>query len=464
MHNRFSKSRSYQQIVTSPVTRYPNCQRNSSPERQTPNSRVSGISDFQSTIQHAHDDDTTTPSRGINRDSIPLYATQSTRMIHQAMAPCSPGSSTSDGAAGEKQTLNERMNCDDDNVIHELKSENTSSSSPSPPSEHPQHIFRERNSGFSKKQPSPSSIQDKNKGYKPSKLKTSSSTAATTTKLHRLCRAMITFGDILLAKSILSSEDAYNNKNSASIKDESGATPLHVIAWNIALAEKVCGQSGEAKGFSKLYPQSSFDTLEAESTLKKEVVKFLVHDLLTANPKAMVQVDNEGFIPFQAGLARWVHTCQNSVLNAATRKNGRNSSAMGQVWESTSLTLNNAMKLAKGKAVSMSQKRLSVGDGDLEQRLHAEFHPEVNAFENCENTDAETFVVLSEHARFILIMLSAIIHRLEMNGTSREISSPRFGDNANNSGFERARIGRGGKRIEGAREIATTIIEEGKQD
>ncbi|CAJ1910333.1 unnamed protein product [Cylindrotheca closterium] len=486
--SRFSKSRSYQKIFTPPPgTRYPNHrQQELSPERQTPNSKVSGNSDYQSTMQQANDDcntTTTTPPlrAGMKRESIPLYAMHSTRTIQNAiMVPNSPGSSASESDQDEKQPLKERIKnlhpatgTDTDNIIYEM----TSDSMTSPQSRHPQNIFRDRTFNDSTEDdasPSSSRRLDPNQRDENDPPRTNSkihmapsSSSGTTTKLHRLCQNMLTFGDILLAKSILSSEDAYNDKNSASIKDDRGATPLHVFARNKALAAKVCPYHGESsKGFSKLYPQSSsFDTLEAESNLKKEIVKFLVHDLLAASPKATVQVNNEGFIPFQAGIADWVHTCQNNVRNAASRKTGRHTTTMGQVWESTSTTLTNAMKLAQGKATGGSQAKLSLEDLEQGQGLQAGV-PSVsnNTSENHHETrEVGNLVALSEHARFIFIMLSAIIDRLEMHDSSRQASSPRFGNSfSNQGGFERTgRMNiRGLKRIEGASEIAATIIEE----
>lgn len=478
MNSRFSKSRSYQQIFTPPGTRYPKRRQQSSPERRkTPNSKDSGISDFQSTMQQANDEGdstTATPLRGINSEGVPLYTLHSTRTIQKAMAPDSPGG-TSESDGDEKQPLNERMN-QADNIIYELTSDSTSS----PQSEHQQKIFRDRTFNGSTENSSPSSRrrfnpnQDEGSDLADDRQKIriapSKSSSGTTTKLHQLCRTMLTFGDILLAKSILSSEEAYNNKNSASIKDVRGATPLHVFARNLALASKVCPHhGGESKEFSKLYPQSSFDSLETESNLKKEVVKFLVHDLLAASPNAAVQVDNEGFIPFQPGLADWVHTCQNNVRNAASRKSGRQTTTMGQVWESTSMTLTNAVKLAQGKGTG-SQARLSVGDLEQGQNsmalgLKADVPPVSNTFENhVDGGDEGNLVALSEHARFVLIMLSAIIDRLEMHDSPRQVSSPRIAIvSANQGGFDRTRMNmRGLKRIEGAHEIATTIIEEGK--
>lgn len=513
MNSRFSKSRSYQQIFSppAPANRYPNhLQQQSSPERQTPNSRGTDISDYQSTMQQANEDDdhtttrtatrtrtrtttttTTTPLRGINSENIPLYVTQSTRMIQQSMAPDSPSSSTSNDTVGggEALPLNERID-NTDNIVYELSPTSESPSSSSAQSDHPQNIFRERvyNESSTEEDSSPSSSRrlEPNRGAEDDRTKNtiqtaSSSTSGTTTKLHRMCRTMLSFGDILLAKSILSSEDAYHDKNSASIKDDRGATPLHVLAWNKALAEKICAHhhpgESSAKGFSKLYPQSSFDSLEQESNLRKEVVKLLVHDLLPANPKATIQVDNDGFIPFQSGLADWVHTCQTNVRNAASRKSGRNATTMGrQVWESTSLTLTNAMKLAQGKATTGSQARLSVEDLEQGRKStsglqQAKSESECNTYENRVDGggDVGNLVALSEHARFIFIMLSAIIERLEMNhnnSSSRQVSSsPRFGGNSSNQGgFERNRVHmRGLKKIEGAQEITTTIIEEGKQ-
>jgi hypothetical protein len=310
-----------------------------------------------------------------------------------------------------------------------------------------------------------------------SDLAAEQSFASAPTDLHSICRNLSTLDDVLRARSILNGEIG-RLENIASKKDESGSTALHVFSSNKTLSAATCGQHEfefESSGYLRLQQHSTFDTIEPESNFQKQGVQFLINDLLAAFPPAMMIRDEEGFIPFQNGLVDWVHSCQSSVRCATSDKSFRRSSAMGQVWESTSTTFRSAMKRAKrnsivGSGTKNSGRDLEGGHNSRGQRFSPnnkdEFDSESKMVGHCRDRNFPTLVRLSPHARFTLIMLSAVTDQLDLYKSSKAFPSPRCGGYRTEMdiiNFKRAKAElKNFRRVYGSVDITLTIVQTGK--
>ena len=269
-----------------------------------------------------------------------------------------------------------------------------------------------------------------------------------TTALHELCGNISTSDDLLRAKSFLkkSQSGEGSNGNIASKIDFKGRTPLHCFSCNKVLATAI-GTPGqqdlETKEYLKLCNQPSLDP---ETNLERDAIRFLVCDLLASNPGAMVIRDDDGFIPFQSALVDWINLGHDrGAESQASEEAGylpdfsSYTRAVSQVWGSTSTTFLSAVKRASR----------TMTPGDMDSGFPTKFRFRANDAERCESvgatmspdrldqsksesqtklacgdlgTSTSNRVALTPQSRFALIMLSAVIDQLD-----NSISPDRFG-------------------------------------
>lgn len=267
--------------------------------------------------------------------------------------------------------------------------------------------------------------------------------------LHTLCAGMSTWDDVFRAKNFLT-----GHIDHASKLDTQGRTPLHVLSSNKILATAVGVPHEldlETREYLQIFEQPT--TEPSESTLEKHLIRFLVGDLLPANPSAMMIRDNNGQISFEAVLGQWVtESHQRSVSNDSQQQTGNStgfsySTAMGHVWEST-------MKMAGCSAVAgnTSPQAGSLLRTDLERGsvgCSPTFSPKGHKNESRGIEDElkdkafPSFIRLTPQARFALTMLSLVVDQLERY-ISLDISPrnlQRTGRDADKDNFARAQKG-----------------------
>jgi hypothetical protein len=291
----------------------------------------------------------------------------------------------------------------------------------------------------------------------------------TSTDLHEICSTISTLDDVLRAKAFLIGSKTENGciVNSASKTDYKGRTPLHVFSYNKVLAAAIGIPNefdGESREYLRIYDQPSFDP---ESNLEKHVIRFLNGDLLAAYPGAMMIIDDDGHIPFEGGLIEWVNVCHNRGITseAAVPNYPSNfasyTSAMTQVWESTSTAVRSARKsvmLASGLNGGSPRKspinsrdvergdsnRTSIFSPDRRQAFDHTGEEPVKTKDHLKDRAFPSFVRLTPQARFIFMMLSAVVDQLDhymspdLGSRSPRTSRERGYDTLNKESFERA--------------------------
>lgn len=249
------------------------------------------------------------------------------------------------------------------------------------------------------------------------------------THLHTMCQNMTTLDDILRTSAIMNKERDHVMRN-ASKKDENGSTALHIFASNKDLSTGVCNQNltdFESGGYYRIQQQLTFETVEPESNFQKQTTFFLTNDLLAAFPPAAIACDHDGYIPFEIGLIDWVESCK------AIRRNERQDThGIGKAfWESSSHVVRSAMNLAPWKTkeqeepdiTSPNRPKRSRGKSRISQIFSpntlGDVENDSKLINGLDDGDEAASVRLSPHARFSLIMLSAVIDQLDLYKVSK---------------------------------------------
>jgi hypothetical protein len=319
----------------------------------------------------------------------------------------------------------------------------------------------------------------------------------TSTDLHQLCGNLSTLDDLMRAKSFLIGNHTDNGRiaNSASKTDFKGRTPLHLFSCNKVLATAIGIPNEydvETREFLRLYQQPTYDP---ESNLERHVMRFLIGDLLAANPGAMMIRDDDGFIPFECGLIEWVNLRHNhGITNQANEtsflpKFSSYTRAVSQVWDSTSTTFLGAVKLAgrsmmpgdlNGETPSKSPRKThDVERGDSRSALFSPNReedgqcgkvPVIKAGDHVlKDGSYPSRVRLIPHARFTLLMLSAVVDQLDSymspDGFRSRASLMRgeLGHDMSKEAFDMAmREIRTFREVYGSVDISSTVVQTGK--
>jgi len=243
-------------------------------------------------------------------------------------------------------------------------------------------------------------------------------------ELHSLCGCMTTVDDVARAKSFFEG----GSPEDASRRDYKGETPLHAFSNNKALAVNMIGSPGnvefETRDYLTLYRQPTYDQ-ESSSKLHEIVEEFMLEDLLPSFPGACLIEDNNGHIPFEAGLLDWIATSHNENLATVTDQDyaarlstytNAVSDAVSNAWKSTSTTFLTAV------SKMTESERLGGVHGDIEKGVNPAIAGYSGSFRQSSSkmltgsTNGSSLIVksrLSPHARFCLEMLSLIVDQLE---------------------------------------------------
>lgn len=246
--------------------------------------------------------------------------------------------------------------------------------------------------------------------------------------LHELCATIGTLDDLLRAQTFLKGHRDY-----ASRVDMQGRTPLHIFSNNKVLAAAIgvpnASDYFETHEFLRIHEQPTNDP--ETSQLEKHVLRFLIGDLLTAHPGAMMIRDDQGNIPFKKMLVEWVEEShQRGISNDAgattTNPNGFSyTSAVSNVWESTMKMAGRTSQFVAGGFAAATESPTRVAhEMERGDSRHAIFSPDrreqfagINAHgKGSLDPKGGAFpanVRLSPQARFALIMLSAALDQLE---------------------------------------------------
>ncbi|MGK3737019.1 MAG: hypothetical protein ACI8RD_005123 [Bacillariaceae sp.] len=232
-------------------------------------------------------------------------------------------------------------------------------------------------------------------------------------EIHGLCGCMNTVGELMRAQSYLFG----TSPDQASNRDFKGETVLHAFSNNKALAAVIGNPNNEdyeTKDFLTLFSQPSIDK-DSSDQLNKLVEIFLVDDLLPSFLGAPMVENNDGQIPFEAGLIDWIETSQKEIhdphddtgyFSAYTHKV---SDAVTHAWESTSTTFLGAIAL-RGKSaakVSEYQRQGIPHNNDIENRDTLSTGSVTSSSQSLGRSK------MTPHARFCLRMLSLILDELE---------------------------------------------------
>ena len=231
--------------------------------------------------------------------------------------------------------------------------------------------------------------------------------------LHNLCSSMATINELMRAKSFLFGTSV----EEASKCDSKGKTVLHMFSNNKALSAIVGNRNNldyETKDFLTLFSQPSIDKDSSEQ-LNKLVERFLVDDLLRSFFGAPIIEDNDGRIPFEAGLIDWIESCQKEVHDSHddggyfSAYTHRVSGAVTQAWESTSSTLMSAMAFGAKIDSKVSEHHVQgISHNDIEKM---ETQSTGSSSSSCRSLEKSSKI--TPHARFCLRMLSLILEELD---------------------------------------------------
>jgi hypothetical protein len=229
-------------------------------------------------------------------------------------------------------------------------------------------------------------------------------------ELHGLCSCMTTTDDLLKAKSLFFGISLHQ----ASGRDYKGETILHSFSNNKVLAAIIGNPNNEdheTKDFLTLYRQPSIDQISTDQ-LNELVESFLVEKLLPSFFGAPIAQNNDGQIPFEAGLIDWVATCHKEMYGISPQSDTGYFSAytnkvtdvVTNAWESTSSTLLTAM--AFGKTTGLKSQHQDASENDIERG---------DSMSSTGSTISDSLgkSKLSPHARFCLRMLSLILDEYE---------------------------------------------------
>ena len=227
--------------------------------------------------------------------------------------------------------------------------------------------------------------------------------------IHALCCTMTTIDELMKAQSLLTGISLHR----ASERDYKGETILHRFSNNKALAVIIGNPNNEdyeTKDFLTLYRQPSIDQKSTDQ-LNRFVECFLVDNLLPSFFGAPIAQDNNGQIPFEAGLIDWVATChkemyeisQQSEIGYFSAYTNKVSDVVTHAWESTSTTLLSAMTFTRSTS---KPHRQGVMKNDIERG---------DAMSSTGSTISELFgkSKFTPHARFCLRMLSLILEEFD---------------------------------------------------
>jgi hypothetical protein len=300
------------------------------------------------------------------------------------------------------------------------------------------------------------------------------------TELHDMCQNASTFEELMRAKDFLDHKSSQKGGvvNDASTADVRGRTPLHLFSRNKNLATALGRPSEfdlETREYLQLYQQPTFDQ---DTVLEKQVVRFLIGDLLAAYPGAMMIRDDQGRIPFEGGLTDWIDMCHDrrtdNKENEWTSKFPSFPNAAGKlshVWESTSSTVRGAVKsvgrhingpnqyMHESSAMRSPRVAPHVEGGD-ESQIEGSHGPN-STRESMKACRFPSKVQLSAHFRFTLVMLSAVVDQLD-----RYMAPGSFKKEVSNShvdSFDRF-MGelRTFREIYGSVDISTTVVQRGE--
>lgn len=320
------------------------------------------------------------------------------------------------------------------------------------------------------------------------------------TELHDICQNASNVEELMQAKAFLDNKSSQKGGvvNDASTADIRGRTPLHLFSRNknlVAAPGRPSEFDLETREYLRIYQQPTFDQ---DTLLEKQVMRFLIGDLLAAYPGAMMIRDDQGRIPFEGGLTEWIDLCHDrrtdNKENEWTSKFPSFPNAnrkLSQVWESTSSTVRGAVKSVgrhmnrpnqyMHESSGMRSPRSPVvapcfeGGDDSQIALQSPLDKNQSShgpgFER-ENMNARRFpskVQLSAHLRFTLVMLSAVVDQLDRfmapGSFTKEIAQNRggFGHDFQVESFDKAMNElRTFREIYGSVDISTTVVQRGE--
>ena len=222
-------------------------------------------------------------------------------------------------------------------------------------------------------------------------------------ELHNICGSVTTTNELMRAQSLLLGISLHR----ASERDYKGETILHAFSNNKVLAAIIGNPNNEdfeTKNFLTLYRQPSIDETSADQ-FNNAVERFFVDNLLPSFFGAPIAQDNDGQIPFEAGLIDWISTCHREMYRLSAQPDpgyfsaytNKVSDVVTHAWESTANVFSRS---------AIKSQRQDLVPSDLERG------------DSTSSAGSTTSLSVGKskftpHARFCLRMLSLILDEFE---------------------------------------------------
>ena len=245
-------------------------------------------------------------------------------------------------------------------------------------------------------------------------------------RLHELCAMMTSVDDLSRARTFLKA-----HPDAASDLDQNGGTPLHILSSNKMLASVigVCDDSDhETTEFLRNEKQPGTE-LEGER-MEKQVLRFMVGELLPLYPVAFMINDAQNQIPFEMVLSEWVNESHEQVISNNPATIFSYAGVMSNVWESTtkiarktSTALSSGFSMMGESPTSKHVNNMERGDSrsaifSPEKRQNSAGAPRLPSEDQREASFPEN-VQLTPRARYAFKMLSVCFDQLERYQTSK---------------------------------------------
>ena len=296
--------------------------------------------------------------------------------------------------------------------------------------------------------------------------------------LLRICANIRTFDDVTRAEAYLTrcSTDSSLVSECVLSTDSKGRTPLHVFSENKDLAATIGIQSEmdyetTREEYDTLYQQPTFDN---ESNLERRVVRFLTCDLLASNPGAVIIKDIDGYIPFESALTEWV--TMSSLLEFQNNNSTGDIDSTGYLSKqiisytnsvsraigSTSSSIFSAVKPGVRVCITSSSKfgTDSCNHESVESsaaKTSATSRSTNRLMNSSTTTQPPQIARLTPHARFAIVMLSAVVDQLD-HYMSPDLFKSRSSRVRNNLGCEsRQELERVLRRVRAFRDIYGSV-------
>lgn len=247
------------------------------------------------------------------------------------------------------------------------------------------------------------------------------------TQLHDICNTAKTVNDLMefLRSPHVRGRDL---SSSAGRKDYKGRIPMHVLSENHSLAGSIFAPPDHTD-FQSLSQMSSFG-LDAPND--KQLTKFVVEALLSANVTGVTWRDSDDFIPFERALVDWTRRVysmgrkemsKNKSISSFNRRKSGATEAFQTVWATTSMSVSTAFNWA-GRSLHFNS---SPDDDDEASEM------ETGTLATAIDPDApihfpSSHVRLNSLVRFSIKMLSIILDQIDartLKGSNRSLQSQR---------------------------------------